>query len=116
MFHVVWVVNLLSAELRVVGVDDRLDLWGLEGGFNIYQVGSVAEYLVEQRYFCGFLADGDRAESVVKMGEDVGDGVGVVNFDEIECGLYAVVEAVEVEEVDWLLSVVVVEFGDLAGA
>jgi hypothetical protein len=43
--------------------------------------------------------------------EDIGGGFGVDNFDEEGVVLDAIVEAIEVEEVDWV-AIVVDKFGD----
>ena len=40
------------------------------------------------------------------MGEDVGHSVRILHFGETDVRVYAVVEAVEVQEVDWLWFVV----------
>jgi hypothetical protein len=55
------------------------------------------------------------AEAVVEVGEDVGYGVLVGDLDEVGVGVDAVVEAVDVDEVD-RLGLVVLEFGYLEGA
>lgn len=49
------------------------------------------------------------------MGKHIGYSVKIGHFDEIGVGMYPIIEAVEVEEEDWLCSVVF-EFGKFACA
>ena len=59
----------------------------------------------------GISGNGDRAEPIFEVREDIGGGFGVNNFDEEGVLLDAIVEAIEVEEMDWV-AIVVDKLGD----
>lgn len=81
----------------------------------INKSGCLGEDGVEDLYKFADGWDGNGAESVFEVREDVRDGVSVDYFDKVNVVLYSIVEAVEVDEVDWG-GLVVLELSYFAGA
>ena len=83
------------------------DFWNFNSSRVFVETGYSRETFIEGLHELGIGGDGDGAESIFKVGEDVGYGVWVGYFDEEGVVLYAVVEAVEVDEVHWFSSLII---------
>ncbi len=51
-------------------------------------------------YFRAVCEDRNGAESLVEVREDICDGIGIVDLDEIDVRVYAIIETVQVYEVN----------------
>lgn len=101
-------VDLFLFELGVVFFYEFEYFWSGDGSVIVHQFSCVGEYFIEIVKFWSGGGQGDRTETVLEMGEHVGYCVLVGNFDEVDLRVDAVVEAVEVEEVDGVGVVAVV--------
>ena len=92
-------------------LNQSFDLRHPHGFPQLEKAADLAEELVKRLHEAWVSGDRDGTESVFKVGEDICCGFRVGHFDEEGVGLDAVVEAIEVEEVDWT-SVIVGLLGD----
>lgn len=96
-------------------INPCLKIGVFDGLLEADQDGSVGDDFLEVVHGFVFLDDGNGAQAVVEVREEVGDGVGVFEPGEDDRPVEGVVEAVQVDEVDDVL-VRVLDLGHFAGA
>ena len=102
-------MDLLSLDLRVVLSQKVLNLRLLKRCLGIKELGNSCQKLIEGFDEGGLCWDGNSGETVLEVREDIGSGVGINYFDEEGVGLDAVIEAVQVDEMNGF-SLVILQF------